>query len=250
MDDGRPEADPALEWKLRAIAVPAAFVIALAFHAWSTGHWLQRTFLTMIPHELGHAAVGWWSGYAALPGLWKTSIPETRSLAPTVLVAALEGALLYLGWRANRTWLMIAALVLGGLQFLATTASATTASKAFTFGGDAGAMVIGTLLVCTFFTHEESRFRKGGLRWGLLAIGAAAYVDTAATWWSARTDREAIPFGEIEGVGLSDPSKLVDVHGWTVPQLVDRYVIVIVACAIVIAGAYAWGVWDARRRAR
>jgi hypothetical protein len=241
--------DPELEWKLRAASVPAAFVIAVAFHAWDTGHWLQRTFLTMIPHELGHAAVGWWSGYAALPGLWKTSIPETRSLAPTVLVAALEGALLYLGWRANRTSMMVAAIALAAAQFLATSASSNTAHVAITFGGDAGAMVIGTLLIATFFTHEDSPFRKGGLRWGLLAIGTAAFVDTAATWWRARVDRDAIPFGEIEGVGKSDPSKLVEDHRWTVAQLVDRYVLVIALCALAIAAVWAWGTWHARRTA-
>ncbi|MCW5808155.1 MAG: hypothetical protein KIT31_37745 [Deltaproteobacteria bacterium] len=250
MDMDTPEADPALEWKLRAVAVPVAFALAVAFNRWETGHWLQRTFLTMIPHELGHALVGWWSGYAAVPGLWKTSIPEVRSLAPTVLVGALEAAGAYVGWRANRTWLMLAAVALAAAQLLATTASATTSHLAITFGGDAGAMVIGTALVCCFFVGEDSRLRRGGLRWGLLVIGAAAYVDTAATWWRARTDRDVIPFGEIEGVGRSDPSRLVEDHGWTTAQLVDRYVVVVGLCALVVAAAYAWGVYDARRRAR
>jgi hypothetical protein len=250
MEMDRPETDPALEWKLRAAAIPAAFAIALVFNRWETGHYLQRTFLTMIPHELGHALVGWWSGYAALPGLWKTSVPELRGTAPTVIVAALEAAGAYIGWRTNRTWLIFVALGLGALQFLATTASPTTAHLAITFGGDAGAMVIGTLLVCAFFVGEDSRLRRGGLRWGLLAIGAAALVDTGATWYRARSDYDLIPFGEIEGVGRSDPSKLTEDHGWTQAQIVDRYMIVVAACAIAIAIVYAWGVWDARRRAR
>ena len=54
--------------------------VALAFHAWPTGHCLQRTFLSMMVHELGHAVTAWWCGFGALPGLWKTLIPETRGV--------------------------------------------------------------------------------------------------------------------------------------------------------------------------
>jgi hypothetical protein len=240
---------PALEWKLRAAAIPAAFAIALAFHAWPTGHWLQRTFLTMIPHEFGHAITAWWCGFAAVPGLWKTMIPEARGVAVPVLVALANGALVVRGWTTQRMAIAFAGLVLGGLQFYATASIAPdTARQAITFGGDAGAMVIGTMFVLAFFVPAGSRLRRGGLRWGLLAIGAAAYLDTAATWWTARHDASAIPFGEIEGVGASDPSKLVDDHHWSVHQLVDRYMIVVALCAIAIAVVWAWGVWDARRK--
>ena len=109
---------------------------------------------------------------------------------------------------------MIVALVLAVLQFCGTTAHVDTAQLAIIFGGDGGAMVIGTLLILTFFAPEGSKFRHGALRWGLLVIGAAAFVDTASTWWRARTDLGVIPFGEIEGVGLSDPSKLAEA-GWS-----------------------------------
>ena len=75
---------------MRAIAVPAALALAVAFHAWPTGHWLQRTFLSMLVHELGHAVTAWWCGFAALPGLWKTAIPDARGVAAPVLVLALS----------------------------------------------------------------------------------------------------------------------------------------------------------------
>lgn len=248
-DDGD-EVDLALEWKLRAVAIPAAFVLAFAFHASETGHALQRTFLSMVPHELGHAVTAWWCGYAALPGLWKTLIPEARSAFVILALAAIQGGVAVHGWRTNRTWLVALAAGLAAVQFLATTSTTTTAGMAFTFGGDAGAMVIGTLLVLAFFAPAGSWFRAGGVRWGLLAIGAAALVDTSATWWTARHDPDVIPFGEIEGVGLSDPSKLDEVYGWTTQQMVHRYVTVTVICCAVVAVVWGWGVWDARRRAR
>src|SRR5205823_1169102 len=152
----------------RRFAIPGALGVALAFHAWPTGHWLQRTFLSMIVHELGHAITAWWCGFAALPTVWKTLIPDERGVIVPLALAA------------------------------------------------------------------------GGLRWGLLAIGAAAYVDTFATWWAARSDLGAIPLGEIEGVGLSDPSKLIEDYGWKTHQMVSRYVTLGVTCLIVLTAVYAW----------
>ena len=248
VDDHAPDIDYALEWKLRAIAVPVTFVLALAFHASPTGHSLQRTFLTMIPHEFGHATTAWLAGYPAIPSLWKTII-FGRSVVFMIALAAVVAALLYRGWKSGRNDLLVTGVVLGGLQLVLATSSDHGAQAAITFGGDAGAMVLGTLLVCAFFARAGSKLRRGGLRWGLLVIGAATIVDTFATWWSARTDRAAIPYGEIEGVGLSDPSKLEKLHGWSTETLVDRYVLVGGACLVIVAAVYAWGVYKARRLA-
>jgi len=240
-----------LEWKLRAAAVPAAFVIALAFHATSAGHFLQRTFLTMIPHELGHAVTAWWCGFAAIPGLWKTLIPETRSTVVILLVGAVEAGLVALGWHRQRSALWAAGLALALLQFIGTSTLATErAQTLITFGGDGGALVIGAALVLAFFVPPGSRLQENRVRWGLLAIGAATLVDTAATWFAARGNPDAIPFGEIEGVGLSDPSKLNEVYGWSVRQITDRYVNLATACLIVVAVGWAWAVWSARVTAR
>ncbi|HEY1554877.1 MAG TPA: hypothetical protein VGF94_08590 [Kofleriaceae bacterium] len=234
-----------MEWKLRAAAIPGAFALALAFHAWPLGHYLQRTFLTMIVHEVGHATTAWWCGYSAIPGLWKTLVPETRGLV-WLAVAGFEAGLVAYGWRANRLAFAFVGLGLGAVQFVATEADPATAHAWITFGGDGGAMVLGTLLVACFFVPK---LRDHGLRWGLLAIGAAAFVDTFATWWTARHDITAIPFGEIEGVGLSDPSKLDELYHWPTAVIVGRYVALGVACLVALAALSAWQVWRARRDA-
>jgi hypothetical protein len=240
--------DDELEWKLRAIAVPAAVVLAFAFHAWPTGHFLQRTFLSMILHELGHAVTAWWCGFAALPGLWKTMIPEARGVIVPVVIAAAEVAAIYVGWRTRRWLLAAAGGVLAVAQIVGTLATGPHhAHAAITFGGDAGAMVLGTLLMFTFFAPADSRLVTNHLRWGFLVIGAAALVDPFMTWWSARTDEAAIPFGEIEGVGLSDPSKLVEDYGWSTQQLVGRYVVVGIACFLALAAVWGYFTWAARR---
>jgi len=246
MDDPEPAV---LEWKLRAIAIPAALVLAVAFHAWPTGHFLQRTFLSMMVHELGHAVTAWWSGFGALPTVWKTMIPELRGTLTPVLVAAANIGAFAIGWRTSRTWLMVLALALGALQFVATGRTVDQAHELITFGGDAGAMVLGTVLMLTFFAGPDSKLRTNHLRWGFLVIGAAALVDTLSTWWAARTDPDVIPFGEIEGVGLSDPSKLHEVWGWSERVLIERYTMVGELCLVVLLAAWAWGVWSARRDA-
>lgn len=237
------ERDGPAEWKLRAAAIPGALIVALLFHAWPTGHFLQRTFLSMIVHELGHAVTAWWCGFGAIPSLWKTMIPETRGLV-WLLVGGLEAGLVWVGWRSERLALALAGVALFALQLVASSLSTRSAQAWITFGGDGGAMILGTLLMLGFFVPK---LRDHGLRWGLLAIGAAAFVDTFATWWSARTDPGAIPFGEIEGVGLSDPSKLQDTYGWSTELIVGRYVTLGVTCLIVLAAVT---VWQVRRAAQ
>ncbi len=249
-EDEPDEAAEQHEWKRRAIAVPVALLLALAFHSWSAGHFMQRTALTMPLHELGHAVTGWLSGFACLPTLWKTRIPEARGVVTPVLVGGLGVALLALGGWARRLGLGVAGGVLAVLALYGTTRPVETAQVAITFGGDGGAMVLGTLLMCTFFVAPESRLRAGQLRYGLLAIGAAAFVDTFSLWSAARTDPDVIPFGEIEGVGLSDPSKLKDVYGWTERAIVHRYVTLGTLCLVALAAVWAWSVYAARRRAR
>ena len=242
--------DAALEWKLRAAAIPAAIALAVAFHAWPTGHFIQRTFLSMMVHEVGHAVTAWFCGFAAIPTLWKTLIPESRSAVISLLVLALGGFLAVRGWSARRWGVAAVGVALVGLMLAGRfELSRDRAHEAITFGGDAGAMVLGTLLMLTFFASEDSQLRTNHLRWGFLVIGAAALVDTFSTWWTARTNPDVIPFGEIEGVGLSDPSKLDEVYGWTAHQIVHRYVVLGVSCVLVLTAAWAYFTYVARRAA-
>jgi hypothetical protein len=57
-----------------------------------------------------------------------------------------------------------------------------------------------------------------------------------------------IPFGEIEGVGLSDPSKLTDVFNWSQHQVVDRYVTLGCLCLLVLVIVWLWQTLAARPR--
>jgi hypothetical protein len=119
-----------------------------------------------------------------------------------------------------------------------------------TFGGDGGCLVLGTLLMVTLYAPRGSALHRGWLRWGFLVIGAAAFTDAFKTWWDARNNFGHIPFGRIEGVGLSDPSKLTDWFGWSVNTLVSRYMGLAWACLAVLGAIYVAGVLRARAALR
>jgi hypothetical protein len=111
------------------------------------------------------------------------------------------------------------------------------------FGGDGGALVLATILMATFYAPRESAlYKKWGLRWGLLVIGALTFMHVFRTWSGPVED---LPFGEIEGVNLSDPSLLTEMYGWSVTQLIDRYIRLATACLVVLLALYIWGLLSA-----
>ena len=112
------------------------------------------------------------------------------------------------------------------------------------FGGDGAGMIIATLLMGSFFFGKRTQLYKGSVRWGLVAIGAASFVDIFATWVSARKDDQNVPYGTT-GDMASDAMLLVDNHGWSMQALIGRYFWLGVCCLIALALVYAWGVWRA-----
>ena len=239
--------DPRLEWKLCVAAIPVALVLALAFHLLTPS--LQRIFFGMPVHELGHAVTAWLCGYFAIPTLWKTLIPDSRGFIAPVILAGALGYLMYRAWLAEKTSYIVllgVALVVQGVGTLVI--SENTAEMLFTFGGDGMGMVLAALLMASFFFGKRTELYKGSVRWGLLVIGAAAFVDMFGTWWMAQFNADVIPFGENEGSGLSDPMKLLEDYGWPTKTLVRRYVLVGCGTLAGLALVYAWGVARARRK--
>jgi hypothetical protein len=205
--------------------------------AWGAVHlgpvrFLVRPFVTMWLHELGHAITGWLAGLACIPGPWVTLIPEERSWGVRLLVwagAPLASAAAWQRGRRPEAVLLAAAALLS--VWLAGTLKVGQAQAWVTFGGDGGALVLGALLMATPLLPPDHALRRGGLHLGLSVLGALAWADVTASWWGAHLDLGELPFGEIEGVGLSDASKLVDQHGWPERLLVRRYLLLSAACA-------------------
>lgn len=247
--EGRIE-DPRLELWFCAAGIPAALLLGVLFHLALPG--LQRIFLAMPVHELGHAAAAWFCGYFAIPTLWKTiTFSESRDfIAPVALFGALGFLIFKAHVRENRALLALG-IVLLALQATGTFfVKARTAQMLIVFGGDGFGMVLATALMATFFFGKTTQIYRGSLRWGFLAIGAGAFADMFGTWWAARSDFGAVPFGEMEGVGLSDATKLVDWYNWPTEVMIRRYVALGLCCLAVLAAVYAWGVWRALKSAR
>ena len=243
--------DPSLEWKLCAGAVPAMFLLAIAFHSFALGHFAQRTFLTMPVHELGHALAAWFSGFAAMPTLWHTNVAEERGFGTPVVLLGLLGYLTFRAWQAEKHLLVVLCGSLIVVQAVCTLGiKAKTAEMLIVFGGDGVGMMLAAALMASFFFGRGTQLYKGGLRWGFLAIGAAAWVDMFATWVAARRDSGKIPFGEQEGGAQSDATRLVDDFGWTADEMVRRFLVVGAVSLIVFLAVWAWGVWRAWREAQ
>ena len=228
--------DALWEFKCRIFALPLALVVARLVARSPLG------MLAMVLHESGHAITAWLTGRWAVPMLWVTMHGEERSWW---IVLAVTSAILYWGflsWKSERRGLLWAA---GAMLIVQLIFLRLPAGPSIVFGGDAGAFVLGTVLMATFYAPRESGIYKSwGLRWGLLAIGAISFVQVFLLWSGPPED---IPFGEIEGVNLSDPSLLTTVYGWSVTQLVDRYMRLATVCLAILAGLYIWGLVSAYR---
>jgi hypothetical protein len=240
--------DPILEWKLCIGAIPIMLCLAIAFHVFMP--FLQRTFLGMPIHEIGHAVTAWLCGYFAVPTLWFTPVSETRSfIVPIALLSALV-YMMYRAYFAKMHAIMALGAMLVLLQAIGTLGiKASTAEMLFVFGGDGAGMVLATALMATFFFGKQTQLYRGSLRWGFIVIGAAAFVDIFATWWSAWRDSSLIPFGEFESGLKSDALRMFEDYGWSTDALIHRYVAIGISCMIVLVFVYMWGVSQARRRA-
>jgi hypothetical protein len=197
-------------------------------------------------HELGHAVTAWLCGFGAFPGPWRTPVSAGRMPLVPVVLAAAFGALVVLGRRDGRRLRVVGGMAGLVAQAICLALPPRAAQALITFGGDGGCLVLGAAGIATFFARPESQLRAGALRWGFVGIGAAGLVDPLDTWLRARFHPDAIPLGRIEGVGLSDSSKLVDVYGWSYSELTARYVALGLACVAAVAAAYALGVARAR----
>jgi hypothetical protein len=230
--------DAVRELKGRILALPLALILACLVA--STGLRIAAAMLAMVLHESGHAIAAWLTGRWAVPLLWVTLHGEERSWW---IVLGLTAAIVFGGfqaWKAERWDWVVAA---GAVVILQLIVLCLPAGALIVFCGDGGAMVLATVLMTTFYAPRESALSKNwGLRCGLLVIGALSFMHVFLSWTGRFED---IPFGEIEGVNLSDPSLLTEMYGWSVTQLVDRYVHLGTVCLVVLLGLYVWGLLSA-----
>jgi hypothetical protein len=247
LNDERANDDDALEARLRIWALPVALVLARSLVSFGAGRFVTRLFIAMWVHESGHAIAAWLCGYLAFPGPWLTPMSLERSPLFALLLSFLICWLGFRAWKQEQLGQAAIYITILCIHLYCWLALSPDAAKALvTFSGDGGCLVLGTLLMCAVYSPEGSVLHNGWLRWGCLAIGAGAFMDTFEQWWAARTDVDRIPFGMNEGVGLSDPSVLSDVHGWSAALIVHRYVLLGCSCLAFLGAVYLWGLLSGR----
>jgi hypothetical protein len=227
------------ELRYRVFAVPLALLAARSLVGTFPG--LVR-LLTMWVHEAGHAVTAWLCGFWAVPGPWVTPVSDERSLSVMVLVLGAVGFGGFQVWNARRWTMVGAGVAVLIFQLVCTLLPFNRAQALIIFGGDAGCMVLGSILMITFYARRESPIYQNSLRWGFLVIGALAFMDAFATWTGTEDD---IPFGTQEGT-LTDPSSLVQTYGWPIQVMMQRYVRLGVACIAGLAITYVFGILCAR----
>jgi hypothetical protein len=234
--------DALRELKYRIIALPLALLLARLVAG--TGLRMAAAMLAMVLHESGHAITAWLTGRWAVPLLWVTPHGEQRSWGIVLLVTIVILGAGFLAWQAERLgWVLAAAAVLLLQLIVLTLPTSVPPGSLIVFFGDGGAMVLATILMATFYAPRESwLYKSWGLRWGLLTIGALSFMHVFLTWSGPLED---LPFGEIEGVNLSDPSLLTEMYGWSVLQMVDRYKRLGESCLIALLALYVWGLVSA-----
>ena len=162
--DGDAE-DARWERKIRLFAIPVALLVTWALHSTGMGHRLLVLFFSMWIHELGHAVTAWLCGFLAVPGPWVTPVAMYRTPLFALLLAAGFGVLAWRGWKQRRRPLLVAGLALLGLQGVGTLLLGRAKAQSFViFGGDAGCLVLGALLMLTLYAPKESSLRKGWTR--------------------------------------------------------------------------------------
>lgn len=231
------------ELRYRVLAVPLALLLGRLVAG--SGMSALAAFLAMPLHESGHAITAWLTGRWAVPLLWVTMHGEERSWLIVFLLTAVIGLGGFVAWKMEHWgWVCIAAaLLIVQFAFLN-----MLSGPLIVFGGDGGAFVLSTILMMTFYAPRESKLcQSWGVRWGLLVIGALAFMYVYRQWSGPY---ENIPFGEIEGVNMSDPSLLTEMYGWSVIQLVDRYLRLAIFCFAALSVTYVWGLISAYLRVR
>ncbi len=196
-------------------------------------------------HEFGHATAAWLCGFRAtpLPFGWTPVEPEYSPFVYWGLLL-LFGILFVAGAVERKVWPMIAAVLLGLLQYYMTWRMPGHRQEFWwsAFGGVGGEFYLSTLFMMFFFVQLPEKFKWGACRYVFFVIGATAFLNIFLMWDKVYHGLEEIPFGSMingEDDAGGDMNKLMDGYGWTKFQIRRTYHLLGNGCAIALVIAWA-----------
>ena len=232
------------EFLSRIFALPGALLI---------GWFLNRAmplltyFLCMWLHESGHAITAWFCGYAALPTAWITMIPEERGRWISIVLGTAVAVGGYFAFRMQRWFWVAVSVVVLAFFIIGNLQSESHAQLLFTFWGEGGAYVLATILMLTFYARPDAPITRSHVRWGFLILGAMAFWSVYSRW-AGGFENIAQFLEDTDERGLPSDMRVLNlVYGWSTYLLINRYRTLGHACLLVLAGAYAAGLVQARR---
>jgi hypothetical protein len=155
----------------------------------------------------------------------------------------------YAAWRMERWfWVAVSVIVLA-LLLAGNLRTPFQAHCLITFGGDAGAFVISTILMATFYGRPESIVCRNQLRWVLVVIGAICFMQTYEMW-AGGFERIVQWLDGIDERGPTDLAKLTQLYGWGIGEMQARFLKVAHACFFAMAAMYGAGIVQAVLRKR
>jgi hypothetical protein len=230
-------------WKVSVFVPPLLLGLVWLVNISPFGFFLKGFHVWM--HEFGHATAAWLCGFRAtpLPFGWTPVEPEYSPFVYWGLLL-LFGLLFLAGAKERKAWPMVAAVVLGLLQYYMTWRMPDHRQEFWwsAFGGVGGEFYLSTLFMMFFFVQLPEKFKWGMCRYVFFLIGATAFLNIILMWDKVYHGLEEIPFGSMfngEDDQGGDMNKLMDGYGWTKFQIRRTYHLLGNGCLIALGVTWA-----------
>jgi len=235
------------EVKIKLYALPAALLLGLLIaRFWGeAGYWAA-----LFTHEAGHAVFAWFTGSAGVPlFLWGYTVTFPRMFLWPCMVTAGLGYGGYVAYRRKRWFWVAASMVLFALLMVGATRSKDEAERWVTFGGDAGSLMLSTMLIASFYARPNAFVSRTMARWPMMVFGCITFMSTYSTWSPmlqshAFTSISSWLQEDTGGMGMGDLEVLQQY--WTIPAIKSHFLAVGNGCLLAIVVMYCIGVVQAR----
>ncbi len=161
------------------------------------------------------------------------------------------GLLFWAGWKEQRRWPMVLAVVIALLQFWMTwLMPLSTFNVLFAFGGIGGEFYLSAFLMVNYFFALPQYLRWDFYRFPVVLGAAFTFWDRVGFWHQVSRGQASIPWGSIWGGpnhSGGDMNLLVQ-YGWSSRQIIESYNHLGKFCIVAIMGTYFYFVLKQNRK--